>query len=98
MFVEAFHSSIKDIHLILEVKNSFGNSTPTTGFSKESSYQKPGAPTDRRHRHHQKEGKENLHAKSYKAKLEQLHSARLTRCDQAVKLLDMQRLQRVKDT
>jgi hypothetical protein len=37
MFVEAFHSTIKDIHLALEVKTSFGNSTPTTGSSKKSS-------------------------------------------------------------
>jgi hypothetical protein len=29
MFVEAFHSMIKGIHLALEVKISFGNSTPT---------------------------------------------------------------------
>jgi hypothetical protein len=33
MFVEAFHSMIKDIHLALEVKTSFGNSTPTTDSS-----------------------------------------------------------------
>jgi hypothetical protein len=30
MFVEAFHSVIKGIHLALEVKTSFGNSTPAT--------------------------------------------------------------------
>jgi hypothetical protein len=29
MFVEAFHSTIKGIYLALEVKTSFGNSTPT---------------------------------------------------------------------
>jgi hypothetical protein len=28
MFAEAFHSTIKDIHLTLEVKISLGNSTP----------------------------------------------------------------------
>jgi hypothetical protein len=33
MFAEAFHSTIKDIHLALEVKTSFDNSTPTTGSS-----------------------------------------------------------------
>jgi hypothetical protein len=37
MLAEAFHSMIKGIHLALEVKTSFGNSTPTTGFSMESS-------------------------------------------------------------
>jgi hypothetical protein len=39
-----------------------------------------------------------MHTKSYKAKLERLRSARLTRHDQAAILLDMQRLQVVKDT
>jgi hypothetical protein len=52
------------------VKTSFGNSTPATGSSTESSSSKPGAPTNNHHRHHQKEGKENLHTKSYKAKVE----------------------------
>jgi hypothetical protein len=37
MFAEAFHSMIKDIHLALEVKTSFGNSTPATGLSVEFS-------------------------------------------------------------
>jgi hypothetical protein len=36
MFVEAFHSTIKGIHLVLEVKTSFGKYTPATGFSTES--------------------------------------------------------------
>jgi hypothetical protein len=34
--------------------------------------------------------------KNYKAKLKRLRSARLTRCDQAVTHLDMQRLQAIK--
>jgi hypothetical protein len=54
--------------------------------------------TDSRHRHLQKEEKENLHTKSYKAKLERLRSTRLTHHDQAVRLLDMQKLQEVKGT
>jgi hypothetical protein len=37
MFVEVFHLMIEDIHLALEMKTSFGNSTPTTGSSMESS-------------------------------------------------------------
>jgi hypothetical protein len=37
MFAEAFHSMIKDIHLALEVRISFGNSTPTMGSNTESS-------------------------------------------------------------
>jgi hypothetical protein len=98
MFVEAFHSTIKDIHLALEMKTSFDNSTPATSSSVESSSQKPGVPTDSRHRHRQKAEKENVHMKCYKVKLERLRSARLTHCDQAVKLLDMQILQVVKDT
>jgi hypothetical protein len=54
--------------------------------------------TDSRHRHHRKEEKENLHTKSYKAKLERLRSARLTHRDQVVRLLYMQRFQVVNDT
>jgi hypothetical protein len=83
--VEAFISMIKDIHLALEVKTFLSNSTPATGPSMESDPQKPGHPIDSHHRHHQKRGRErNLHTKSYKAKLERLRSARLTRHDQAV--------------
>jgi hypothetical protein len=37
MFVKVFHSTIKGIHLTLEVKTSFGNSTLAMGFSTESS-------------------------------------------------------------
>jgi hypothetical protein len=37
MFAKAFHSMIKDIHLALEVKTSFGNSTTATSSSTESS-------------------------------------------------------------
>jgi hypothetical protein len=44
MFVEVFHSMIKGIHLALEVKTSFGNSTPVMGSSTESSTYKPGLP------------------------------------------------------
>ncbi len=51
IFTEAFHSTIKDIHLTLEVKTSFGNSMPAMGSSTESSSQKPGVPTDTHHRH-----------------------------------------------
>jgi hypothetical protein len=54
--------------------------------------------TNNHHRHCWKEEKENLHTKIYKAKLEQLRSARLTRRDQAIRLLDMQMLQLVKGT
>jgi hypothetical protein len=37
MFAEAFHSTIKGIHLALEVKTSFGNSTPAMGSNTEPS-------------------------------------------------------------
>jgi hypothetical protein len=37
-----------------------------------------------------------MHTKSYKVKLEKLHLGRLTRRDQAVRLLDIQRLEVVK--
>jgi hypothetical protein len=36
MFAEVFHSTIKGIHLTLEVKTSFSNSTPAMGSSTES--------------------------------------------------------------
>jgi hypothetical protein len=48
--VEAFHSTIMDINLTLEMKTSFGHSTPTTGSSIESSTKKSGLPTDNRQR------------------------------------------------
>jgi hypothetical protein len=79
------------------MKTSFGNSTSGVGSGMESSSQTPRVPTDSHHRHYQKEEKENKHSKSYKAKLERLRSARLTRRDQEVRLLDMQRLQVVRD-
>jgi hypothetical protein len=56
MFAEAFHSMIKGIHLALEVKTSFGNSTPATGSTTESSSHKPEVPTDSHHQHHRKRG------------------------------------------
>jgi hypothetical protein len=37
MFAEAFHSTIKGIHLALEVKTTFANSTPAMGSHTESS-------------------------------------------------------------
>jgi hypothetical protein len=37
MFAEVFHSMIKGIYLALNVKTSFGNSTPVTGTSMKSS-------------------------------------------------------------
>jgi hypothetical protein len=96
--VEAFHSTIKDIHIALEMKASFDNSMPTTGYSTESSTMKSGLPTDPVNGLVGKEKRRNLHTKSYKAKLERLRSARLTRRDQAVRFLDMQRLQVINDT
>jgi hypothetical protein len=99
MFAEAFHSTVKGIHLALEVKTSFGDSMPATGFSTGSSTQKSGLPTEGHQRLHRKrEKRRNLHIKSYKVKLERLRSARLTHRGQAIKLLDMQRLQVINDT
>jgi hypothetical protein len=57
MFAEAFNSTIKGIHLVLEVKTSFGNSTPAMISSTESNSQKPGVPTDNHHRHRRKREK-----------------------------------------
>ncbi len=39
IFAEVFNSTIKDIHLALEVKPFFDNSTPATGSRTESSTQ-----------------------------------------------------------
>jgi hypothetical protein len=44
MFVEVFNLMIKGIHLALEVKTFFGNSTSVTGSSMESSSQSPNFP------------------------------------------------------
>jgi hypothetical protein len=57
MFAEAFHLTIKGIHLALEVKTSFSNSMPVAGSSMESSSQKPRVPTDSNHRHREKREK-----------------------------------------
>jgi hypothetical protein len=81
---KAFHSTIKGIHLALEVKTSFDNSTSATDSNTESSSQKPGVPTDSRHRHHRKQEKEEPAHKGYKEKLERLRLARLIRHNQAV--------------
>jgi hypothetical protein len=98
MSTEAFHSTIKDIHHALEVKTPFSNSTLATGFSIESNTE-AWTSTNNHHRLSQKRVKRrNLHTKSYKAKLERLRSARLTHRGQAAELLDMQKLQVVKDT
>jgi hypothetical protein len=96
-FAEAFHSMIKDIHLTLEVKTSFNNSTPVTDSNTESitrsldfHWKPSSASSERRDR--------NLHIKSYKAKLDRLRSTRLSRHDQAIKLLYMPRVQVVNDS
>jgi hypothetical protein len=71
MFAEEFHSMVKGIHLALEMKTSFGNSMPVTGFSTESSTLKPGHPTyNRQWLHRKREKRRNMHTNSYKAKLE----------------------------
>jgi hypothetical protein len=70
IFVEAFHSTIKGIHLALEVKTAFGNSRPTMGPGTESSSQKPGVFTDSLYWHHWKKEKKKHAHKRYKAKFE----------------------------
>jgi hypothetical protein len=75
----------KSIHLALEVKTFFDNSTPATGSSTKYSSQKPRLPTDGRQWCRRKRERErNLQTKSYKAKLVRLRSARLAQYDQAV--------------
>jgi hypothetical protein len=83
---------IKDIHLALEMKTSFGNSTPTTAPVQNPALRSLDFPLTAVNGLAGKEKGRNLHTKSNKAKLERLRSARPTRRDQAVRLLDMQRL------
>jgi hypothetical protein len=69
IFAETFHSTIKDIHLALEMKTSFGNSTPTTGSSIESSTKKSRLPTGSRQqlsrkREEEKPAHKNLQSKA----------------------------------
>jgi hypothetical protein len=85
---------IKDIHLALEVKTFFDNSTPAMGLTAETSTKKIGLPTNSHQRHHRKRGKEETCTQQLKSKLKRLCSAR--RHDQAVTLLDMQRFQAIK--
>jgi hypothetical protein len=59
---------IKDIHLALEVKTSFGNSTPTMGSSTEPSTKKSGLPTDSRQRISQKREEEKHAHKKLQSK------------------------------
>jgi hypothetical protein len=77
------------------VKTFFGNSTPATGSSTESSTHSLDFPLMTVNGIAGREERRNLHT-TVKVKLEQLRSARLTRHDQAVKLLDMPMLQVVK--
>jgi hypothetical protein len=63
MFAEAFQSTIKGIHLTLEVKTSFGNSMSVMGSSTESSSQNPRVPTDSYHQHRRKREKKPAHQK-----------------------------------
>jgi hypothetical protein len=51
MVAEVFHSTIKDIHLALEVKTSFDNSMPATGSSTEPALEaRTSTNSHRRHR------------------------------------------------
>jgi hypothetical protein len=54
MFAKVFYSTIKGIHLTLEMKTSFGNSMPVLGSSTESGSQKHGVPTDSHNRYRRK--------------------------------------------
>jgi hypothetical protein len=78
--------NVKTIHLALEVNTFLGSSKPGMGPSTESNPQWSKPPTDSHRRHHRKREEDHLHKKGYKAKLEQLRLARLTRHDQAVTL------------
>jgi hypothetical protein len=74
--VETYHFSgsvqldIKDIHLALEVKTFFSNSTTGDGVQYIIQHSKPKVPTDGHQRHRRKRERERPAHKSYKAKLE----------------------------
>jgi hypothetical protein len=71
MFAEALHSMIKDIHLTLEVKTSFSNSTPMMGSSMQSNTKKRVLPLIAIISLSRKERRVGTGTpKSYKAKLE----------------------------
>jgi hypothetical protein len=72
---------IKGIHLTLEVKTSFGNSTPAMGSSTEFNSQKLVVPTNSQQRLRRNRRKEDTCTQQLKVKLERLRSARLTRHD-----------------
>jgi hypothetical protein len=58
--MKSFNLTIKGIHLALNVKTFFDNSTPAIGPSMKSNSQKPGLPTARCHQHRQKGEKKKL--------------------------------------
>jgi hypothetical protein len=87
---------IKGIHLALKVKTTFGNSTPAMGSNTESVLRNLEFPLTVIISITKKKGRRTCTQKNYKAKLERLCSARLTRRDQAVKLLDLQKLQAIR--
>jgi hypothetical protein len=91
-----FNSTIKDIHLTLEVKTFFGSSTSVTGPVWNPGLRSLNFPLTAINGIVGREREETCTPKSYKAKLERLRSARLTHRDQVVTLLDMQRLQAIK--
>jgi hypothetical protein len=68
LFAEEFHSMIKDVHLALEVKTSFGNSMPATGFSMEFSTWKPRLPTNNQTDLSQPSGQTSRYAKTSSGK------------------------------
>jgi hypothetical protein len=72
---------IKGIHLTLEVKTSFGNSTPAMGSSTEFSSQKLVVPTNSHQRLRRNRRKEDTCTQQLKVKLERLRSARLAHHD-----------------
>jgi hypothetical protein len=87
----------KSIHLALEVKSFFGNSTPTMGSNTESSTQSLYFPLIVINGIAGRDERRDLHT-AVKAKLDRLRSTRLTRYDQVIRPLDMPRLQGVKDS
>jgi hypothetical protein len=67
--METFNSTIKDIHLALEVKTFFSYSTPTTSSSTESNFQSLDFPLMVVNGIAEREIRRNLHTKTIRRQM-----------------------------
>jgi hypothetical protein len=81
---------VKSIHLALEVKTFFNNSTPAMGLNMESSSQKPGLSTASHQRHRRKRGKKKPAHKRLQSKAWATMLSKIGPIWPCSQLLDMQ--------